>query len=424
MSFITIHPHSLKGTVNVPPSKSFSHRAIICAALSKGISSVGPINMSDDIRATIDALCSIGAKIEYKNKFLFIDGSETFSLSPTTINCRESGSTLRFLIPVVCSCGINTQFVGEGRLPKRPIGIYLTCLPEFGVSCESNGGLPLSVSGSLKSGTYRIFGNVSSQFISGLMFALPLLDGDSKIELLSELESRPYVDMTIEVLTQFGIEVTATENGWFIKGGQSYTPTNYVVEGDWSQAAFFMAAGAIGSEIKIKGLSPRSIQGDAKFVDILRDFGANIYWENDELIVSKGNLNAINVDASQIPDLVPIIAVVAACANGITRISGAKRLRVKESDRLRAIYNGLKTMNVDIFETDDGLIINGGDDILGANINGANDHRIIMALSIAATTANGDVIISGHKSVNKSYPSFFEDYQLLGGSANVVHMGK
>lgn len=416
MSTITLSSSRLCGEVTVPPSKSDVHRAVICAAFAKGKSVISPVQLSKDITATIECARALGAEIEIDGDTLTVNGSKFLSVKNATLNCCESGSTLRFFIPVAASCGISAEFIGQGLLPQRPIGIYLDCLPSRGVCCETKGGLPLKINGQLQSGEYRVPGNISSQFITGLLFALPTLNGDSKIILTSPLESSGYVDMTLKSMRSFGISITKTDSGYEIKGGQEYKPCNYICECDWSQAAFFMAAGALDGKVKINGLDINSPQGDKECAEIFKRFGANIDIQNGAVTASCGKLTAIKIDARQIPDLVPILAVTAAFADGETIIYGAERLKIKESNRLKAISDGINNLGGCAMVTDDGLIINGKSSLSGGRCEGYNDHRIVMALSIAALKCSGRTIITDKESINKSYPNFFEDYKLLGGA--------
>ncbi len=419
MHKVRIRPSVLSGTVSVPPSKSAAHRAVICAALAKGVSVIRPIALSDDIKATIECMRSLGAELTLDGDTLTVDGSETFLPEKAELDCFESGSTLRFLIPVAAAGGVETLFTGHGRLPQRPIGIYTDCLPEKGVCCRTNGGLPLTVSGRLKSGRYEIPGNVSSQFITGLLLALPLLEGDSEIFLTAPAQSVGYIRMTVSIMKSFGVAVTETETGWLISGSQKYQPGSFTVEGDWSQAAFFMTAAALGGSITIDNLDPESEQGDKECVDIYRRMGADIRCENGIVSISPGRLRGIEVNAENIPDMVPALAVAAAFAEGKTVISGASRLRIKECDRLAAISSGLNRLGASVSETEDGLVIEGVDMIEGGFAEGCNDHRIVMSLSVASARSRGDIVISDMESINKSYPVFFDDFVRLGGKADV-----
>ncbi len=420
MGIIQLQPKVLSGTVSVPPSKSAAHRAIICAALARGVSVLSPIDFSDDILATLRAVSALGAAIIMEGSTLTIDSTNLFHVQDAILDCGESGSTLRFFIPVCAAGGIRTVFTGRGKLPERPIGIYLDCLPEKGVTCLTEGGLPLAISGILQSGTYRIAGNVSSQFITGLLLALPLLEGDSEILLTTPAQSVGYIDMTIAMMHRFGVEVDATPHGWKIRGSQIYHPQHFTIEGDWSQAAFFMTAGALGGSITIDNLDIHSCQGDKACMDIYRRFGAKVTEENGKVTVEPGTLHGIEIDASDIPDMVPALAVTAAFAEGTTVIRGAARLRIKECDRLAAMADGLTRLGAAIHETADGLVITGVPSLRGAEVESYHDHRIVMAFAVAALRCSGSVCITDWESVRKSYPNFFEDYQQLGGAVNVI----
>lgn len=423
MSNIKITASQLNGTVSVPPSKSAAHRAIICACLAKGVSVIEPVELSNDIQATINCVKALGADISLVGKKLTINGENTLSAKGSVLDCGESGSTLRFLIPVSAVEDTGCTFVGHGRLPERPIGIYLDCLPRAGVKCTTEGGLPLTIDGKLSSGIFEIPGNVSSQFITGLLLALPMLDGDSEIILTSDLESVGYINMTIDIMSEFGVKIESTAKGYFIKGNQQYSPCRFTVEGDWSQAAFFLAAGALGGHVSVDNLDVNSAQGDKECARLLSMFGADIVVDGANVSAKHNKLKGINIDAANIPDLVPILATVAAFCEGTTTITGAARLRIKESDRLTAIAQGLNALGADIKELDDGLVINGVEKLKGGDVEGFNDHRIVMALAIAATNSSEPVIITDRESINKSYPTFFEDYKSLGGNADVIGMG-
>lgn len=420
MHKVRIRPGTLSGTVSVPPSKSAAHRAIICAALSDGVSTVSPIDLSADITATIDCMKQLGADIRLDGTVLTVDGRNLFSKPQAELDCGESGSTLRFLIPVAAAGGVNARFVGHGKLPERPIGIFTGCLPPKGVSCRTEGGLPLEISGRLQSGIYEIAGNISSQFITGLLLALPLLEGDSEIRLTTPASSVGYIHMTIAIMRDFGVNVEATETGWRICGSQRYRARAFTVEGDWSQAAFFMTAAALGGCITIDNLDPDSTQGDKACVEVYRRLGAQIHQQDGKLIMQSGDLHGITLDAGDIPDMVPAFSVAAALAKGRTVITGAQRLRIKECDRLAAMCDGLTRLGAVVQETADGLMIDGVERLRGGFAEGYNDHRIVMALAVASAGCEGDITISDMESIRKSYPGFFEDFNSLGGKSDVI----
>lgn len=421
MNKVIIKRGALNGTVSVPPSKSAAHRAIICAALSDGTSIIEPVDLSNDIKATIECMKKLGAEIRLDGRKLTVNGSNIFSSDNIQLDCGESGSTLRFLIPVSAAGGISAEFVGHGKLPERPVGVFTECLPEHNVECITKGGLPLKIKGRLQSGTYYVPGNISSQFITGLLLALPLTNGDSEIILTSELQSGDYINMTVDTMKAFGVEVSSSEKGWKIKGGQHYIPEHFTVEGDWSQAAFFMTAAALGGKITIDNLDINSHQGDKACMEIYSRFGADItLHDNGCITIEHNKLKGTEINAENIPDMVPALAVTAALCEGTTVITGAERLRIKECDRLAAMHDGLSRLGADITETPDGFIINGREKLSGTEVCGYNDHRIVMSLTVAAVRSDGDIIITEPESVNKSYPDFFEVHKKLGGHSDVI----
>lgn len=422
MSDVKFSPFVPNGTVNVPPSKSDVHRAIICAAMANGVSRISPVALSNDIKATIGCIKALGADAVLENNVLTVDGTNMYKNKTALLDCGESGSTLRFFIPIAAVGNINATFVGKGKLPQRPIGIFTEALPKAGTVCKTEGGLPLEIKGQLKSGIFEIPGNVSSQFITGLLLALPILEGDSEIVLTSPLESVGYIAMTIRTMKQFGVNIQATEKGWHIKGGQTYKSCNYTTDGDWSQAAFFMVLGAIGGKVTVKGVAKDSTQGDKKCAEILARFGAKVTQLDNEVTVEKGKLKAITIDASQIPDLVPVLSVCAAFAEGTTKIINAERLRIKECDRLKATAELLNNLGGKVKELSDGLEITGVSSLKGGNVNGYNDHRIVMSAAVCAARSDEDITATFAMSINKSYPDFYIDYNSIGGKANVLDL--
>ena len=427
MKSVTLTPSKLNGSVVIPPSKSLCHRAIICASLSSGISEIHNIGQSDDIDATIDAMTALGANIIKDGDRLIIDGTNTLkTASPCTINCMESGSTLRFLIPIVLHSKAPITLTGHGRLPTRPLGTYYTLFDQKGIKYNSdNGSLPLTINTGDISGVLEIEGNISSQFISGLLFSLPLYPFDSEIRITTPLESKGYVDLTIDIMEKFGVTVHNNNYDTFrIHGGQSYKPTNYTVESDFSQAAFFLVAGALGSFVVCKGLSLESKQGDREIIKIIERMGGKIVCENDGIAALPSQLHGCEIDATQIPDLVPILTVMAALAEGETLITGASRLRIKESDRLTSITEQLNTLGATVLEKNDGLIIEGSGSLKGGTTNSCNDHRIAMAVAIATTCCSDIVVLEDSDCVKKSYPHFWSDFASLGGIVDEWNVGK
>lgn len=420
MNSILIKPSELKGIIKAPPSKSLSHRAIICASLCNDKeSSIDNIILSEDIKATIEGMRHLGAEIKIIEKdnntyCLKISRNNNIIKNPY-INCRESGSTLRFLIPLGLVLTEKCTFTGSGKLVERPLDVYYKIFDQQNITCKtSNGILPLSVSGTLIGGDYEVSGNISSQFISGLLFALPLLDNGSTIRITNEMESKGYVDLTLDILSKFNINIENKSYKEFkISENSKYKSTSYTVEGDLSQAAFFLVAHEIGNDVKCIGINEDSLQGDKEIINIIKKYEIK---NNDEIII----------DASQIPDLVPILTVLAALKNGrTTRIIKAERLRIKESDRLKAIACEMNKLGANITELNDGLLIVGQDKLNGkATVNSWNDHRIAMSLAIAATKCENEIILENYIAVNKSYPLFWNDYKVLGGIINEFNVGK
>lgn len=420
MEWVCIKPSKLKGTVRVPPSKSICHRAVICGGLSNGRSVIGNVDYSDDINATISGMEALGARVEKNKDSMIIDGSMFLrekNDGAITIECAESGTTLRMLLPISLIKENSAHFTGRGNLGKRPLKPYYDIFDSQGITYKyEKDSLNLYIEGRLKPGDYYLRGDVSSQFISGLLMALPLLDGDSKIIITTHIESKGYVDLTIDMLEKFGICIENIDNNEFIiKGRQSYKPREVTVEGDFSQAALFLAAGALGSCIECEGLRADSLQGDRVILHVLKGMGCEIQ-AGDKYIkaYSKGTRGAL-IDGSQIPDIIPVLSVVASLSSGTTKIVNAGRLRTKECDRLNAMHEELSKLGADITELDEGLVIKGRETLKGGIVDGHGDHRVVMALAIASTCCEGPVTIKGSDAVTKSYPGFWSDFKTLGG---------
>jgi len=439
------------GTVRAIASKSEAHRILICAALAENVSFIHCTETSEDIDATAACLSALGARIERIQTGFHVTPILTPS-SPATLNCGESGSTQRFLLPVVGALGVSSSFQMAGRLPSRPLtGLYEEMVAH-GCKLSAEGINPLTLEGKLTSGIYTIPGDISSQFISGLLLALPLLKGDSEIRVIGTLESRPYVDITLDTLRIFGINIeeretqsadTGEENSFFIQGGQIYkSPKEVTVGSDWSNAALWLSAGAIiKTGITCTNLNLQSKQGDKRILDFLRQFGADVTLssgttdcktnvsDGDFIVglcegsceVSPATLRGIEIDASDTPDLVPILAAVASVSKGKTTIRNAERLRIKESDRLSTVTETLTTLGADITETADGLIIVGKERLKGGEVSAHGDHRIAMTAAVISAACENDVIIHNAEAVNKSYPAFFDDFRdKLGGEWDEV----
>lgn len=418
-------PAILSGKIKAISSKSHAHRVLICAALSNEPTKISCNVLSKDITATVECLKNLGAGISINGDEILVT-PKGFN-KKAEIDCGESGSTLRFLLPLVSALGIDTTINAHGRLPERPLSPLKEELEKKGVVFKTDNEYPLHITGNLQSGEYELAGNVSSQFVSGLLFALPLLDGDSKISLIPPVESKSYIDMTVATLRDFGILIEEAENTYIIKGNQKYiSPREITIDGDWSNSAFFLCAGALSKDgVTVSGLNINSTQGDKKILDILKRMGASVEINNDEITVKKNKLMGTMVNGGDIPDLVPIVSVMGAmCDKGVTHIVNASRLRLKESDRIATTEALLTKAGAAVSETDDGLVIWGENDLIGGRVDGANDHRIVMSAAILSCLCALPVDIVGAEAVEKSYPHFFEDFNRLGGKANVINDGK
>ena len=515
---VKIFPGALKGTVRAIPSKSMAHRALICAALADADTYIECCGGSGDIDATIACLTALGAVIERDGRLGYMvrpvgagselggkpavlrrgepggkpavmQSSEPGGMSvvlqcgeprdkpavlrcgepggkpavlrcsepsgkPAILRCGESGSTFRFLLPLAGALGICASFILEGRLPERPLSPLYEELINHGQTLSPFGSVPFNASGRLAPGLYTLDAGVSSQFVSGLLFALPLLGGDSELRLTGKIESFPYVELTMDMLETFGIQIQYNDGVFNILGNQAYrSPGTVRVEGDWSNAAFWLSAGVISAKpdnagaydaslliadafdaitlnadqrnavaggVACTGLNPASRQGDRAVVDILRQFGAHVNINGQAAVAANGVMRGIEIDSAQIPDLIPILAVIGAAAEGTTVIRNAGRLRSKESDRLAAITGMLRDLGADASETGDGLVIRGGAALAGGHTSSRGDHRIAMAAAITATICAKPVTIANAEAVSKSYPGFFDDFRALGGVVQTI----
>lgn len=503
---VEITPAPLCGKVFIPPSKSAAHRLILGAALSKGTSRVEPACHSKDIDATLKAAAALGAEITEQNGAFYITGigGRPQSGSPVTIDCGESGSTLRFLLPVAAALGRTVTFTGHGRLPQRPMREMTELLRRHGVQCSADL-LPITVTGRLNPGVFKISGAVSSQHLTGLLLALPLIGPNSSAELTTPLQSAGYIDLTVQALCEFGVTVTA-QNGVYQTAG-SYRAKDVEIEGDWSQASFYLAATAMGARLQLTGLNPHSAQGDKAGLALFEKFGVQPVWQGQALRLEKapqplngeagesrvavalnevgspyvsgknidacaqrksgnnqiglaadspatGSLKAAvqpgggsnsptasgqnngptatresantaeaarTIDCRNIPDMVPALAAAAMFAAGKTVLTHAERLRFKESDRLATTAAAVNALGGKAEQTADGLMIY---PVLpkGGQVCGANDHRIVMAFSVAAAYAAGKTQITNAEATEKSYPGFFKDFTNLGGKTNVLNL--
>lgn len=420
---------ALSGEITAPVSKSDLHRLILACALSQGRTHIRRCTLSKDIQATANVLQAAGAKITFANDDIEVEGISEHSGTTVLCDCCESGSTLRFLVPVMAALCKNATFIGQGRLAQRPMEPLLSELAAHGVQIHTpqNGDtLPHEISGQLRGGTFHFSGDVSSQYITGLLFALPLLRENSRIVLSSPLQSKGYVDMTLHVLERFGIQIEPASDGWLIPGGQTYrSPRELIAQGDWSNAAFWICAGAIcpNAQITTTGIDPDSLQGDKAVCDILKQMSAQITVDSDSVTVKHSALQGTTIDASQIPDIIPILSVAAAVAQGQTNIINAGRLRIKESDRLHAMYECLSSIGADVTELEEGLSIRGKPFLQGGTVDSFNDHRIAMSMAVASLVCKDPVVIRDPMCVTKSYPDFYKDFQSLGGNVHVIDLG-
>lgn len=425
---ILVKSGMLQGTVQVPCSKSLAHRAVICASLAEGHSRIGHLTFSRDIEATMACMKALGADIQpdpAAADALLIEGSTAFVQSgqPLQLYADESGSTLRFLIPVAAASPAPVTFQGEPSLLTRPMGIYADLFLNQGLSFSQSGS-GIVFQGPLQPGLFSVPGNVSSQFISGLLFAAPLLQGECTIAVLPPYQSRSYTGLTTDIMHIFGITVQEpTDHGYILPAGQSYQPADYDVEGDWSQAAFFGVSAAIGGTITLQGMNPESRQGDAVIVSLLEKAGAHLKWDGTSLTVSAGQLVPQEIDLADCPDLGPILCVLAAWTPGTTRIVHAGRLRFKECDRIAAMEENLKAWGVQMESDEDSITITGRTDYASeqpVRVSSFNDHRIAMAMAVFASHARGGCLIESAQAVSKSYPDFFADFVSLHGKAELV----
>ena len=411
--------NKLSGGVKIPPSKSIAHRMLICAACGGNACEIICPQINKDIEATMNCLNNLGARILY-------DG-EKFTVNPiitppktAVLDCGESGATLRFILPIAAALGVKATFIGHGRLPERPLSVLCDVLKENGVTITNEGKLPFTISGKLNPGTFDIDGSISSQFISGLLMALSLLKENSEINVLNKIESKSYINITIDVLKQFGIKIKEENNKYFIPNNKNiHNPAKTIVPGDFSSAAFWITAAVVGKnpitcfELDYK----KSCQGDKKIVDILEEMGALIIVDDDFITGYPSKLHGIVIDCQDIPDLVPILSVAASVAEGKTIFKNIERLRFKESDRITATLNLLNSCGIDAYTNGNDLIITSNNQTPHDFVyNPFNDHRMVMTATILAYAKNITIDIINADCVSKSYPLFFDHFRKLHGT--------
>lgn len=434
---VVITPNELTGSIDAIASKSMAHRLLICAALSSAPTTITCTTTSKDIEATIECLRALGATIERIGDKLHVEPlfdqeGNTKVAQGALLDCGESGSTLRFMLPVVAALGFDAALTGHGRLSQRPLSPLYEELIVGGCNLSEQGTFPLFVKGKLRAGRFELPGNVSSQYISGLMLAAPLMQGTTEIRVSNPIESKPYLDLTISALKSFGVEVASvqqvdatdpskTYTCFSITDGSRYTSCGAIdVEGDWSNAAFWLAIGALGSGMTVTNIDLMSRQGDKAILAALAKLGARVSRQGKSASVCLSTPQATIIDASNFPDLVPPLAAVAALTPGHTSITNCARLRLKESDRIETVCTGLAALGAAITSTEDTIEIDGKEMLEGGTINAANDHRIAMMGAVAAMRCASEVTIEGAECTEKSYPAFFDDYARLGGIVKVI----
>lgn len=412
---VRITPSATQGTLKAIASKSAAHRLLICAAFADAETAVLCEEINDDIKATVRCLSALGADIVRDGAIYRVKPIKEL-IRGASLDCGESGSTMRFLVPLTCMLGADASFVMSGRLPERPLSPLREELERCGIEFSPALSNPMVCRGKISGHDFSIRGDVSSQFISGLLFALAVSGSAGSINIIGKLESAPYVDMTADALRCFGVGVHRTADGYAIKENNGLrSPGDVFVEGDWSGAAFPLCLGAVGKgSVTLRGIDTSSRQGDRAIVSLLERFGAKVELGERTVIVSPAPLRGIEIDASQIPDLVPILAVVGALAEGRTVIYNAERLRIKESDRLQTTCDTLNALGAKIEQTSDGLIIDGVSSLTGGRVSSFGDHRIAMSAAVASARATGEVIIEGAHAAAKSYPAFWTDMRALG----------
>lgn len=419
---LRLTPSKLSGTVPAPPSKSCMHRALICAAAADKPTKIICNSFSKDTEATMACLSALGARFERMDDAVTvypIDRNEN-SAEPCILDCNESGSTLRFMLPFAAALGKKCTLIGAERLGQRPLLPLCDALGNHGVTPQyGDSFLPCNIEGTLSGGVYEIPGDISSQFITGLLFALGVIGG-GEIRTTTPLKSGPYIDITTDIQKKFGINIEKTENGYIVPPGQKYTsPGEIEIEGDYSNGAFWLVAGAVGGEAAVTCTSLRedTLQGDSKIVEVLQLMGADITRRGSSVTVRKSSLKAVEIDCSDIPDIVPVLCVAASAAEGTTVFKNIERLRAKESDRVETTAAMLRALGGKI-TFDETTISVTGSVLTGGMVTSANDHRIAMSAAVASLRCSGSVTIDTAEAVSKSYPDFYEKFIMLGGKCD------
>ncbi len=407
----TVYPGTLKGTIDAIASKSMAHRLLICAAMSEGFTRIMCRESSEDIDATIDCLKAMGSKITKIGNYYIVPKVTAHPGQLVTLDCKESGTTLRFMICIAAGLGLSVRFKGSDRLFSRPLEPLINVLTEHGIVFTRDDDNRIIQSGRAFGGDFKIQGDVSSQFISGLLLMLPLIGG-GEVFVTGEFESKPYVDLTAQSLREADVSVDCDGSTYIVKG--RYDLRNTEVEGDWSNACFWLTADALGAEVRVSGLNLNSPQGDREILSILQNFGAEVKVEDGAVSCQRGQLTGLEIDARDIPDMVPVLSVIACGARGVTRISGISRLRLKESDRVKTVTEMINALGGRAFEDGDTIVIEGTGTLSGGTVNAQRDHRIAMSSAISSLICTESVTILDAGSVSKSYPDFFSDLVSLG----------
>lgn len=408
-----IYPSLLSGTIEIPPSKSYMQRALVAGLLTEGHTKISNPGNSHDDKNVLQSIEKLGAEISYSGNDLLVKGG--LHLKQNKIHAGESGLGIRLLVPLAGLFNKKITLTGEGSLLKRPIHVIEKALNDLGALCSTNNGfLPVIVKGPMKGGEIELDGSLSSQFISGLLFALPMVANDSILN-VKNLKSKPYIDLTLDILKSHGIKIENNNyKTFYIMGNQQYKPAKHFMEGDWSNGAFLLVAGAINGKIEVNGLNPDSLQGDKKILEALEKAGVKVTSQSSSYNTEKtSNLKAFEFDATETPDLFPPLACLAANCNGTSTIKGVKRLIHKESNRAASLINEFSKMGIDIKKIDEDTLQVKGSKIEGGFFDSHNDHRIAMAGAVLALNSTNPIKITNHKAVNKSYPDFFEDMRKL-----------
>ncbi len=418
---LLVKSSEIEGTLSASPSKSYTHRAMVLGLLGDGTSRLDNVLLGGDTLATLNAVRKLGGSVAFEGERCVIGGGR-LTCPDDVINTENSGTTIRIMTGIASLLPYHTVLTGDDSIRRRPMQPLISALTELGVECCStrgNGLAPLIVRGPNAGSETHIQGDISSQFISSLLLSSPLKEVDTDIHITTELKSRPYVEITMDMMSRFGVHCSESDSTFHVPGGQIYQARDYIVPGDFSSAAFPLAAGALAGRTTITNLDPKDRQGDRIFVDILKRFGANVKQSEGTVSVSSASLQGMEIDLGDAPDLFPIVAVVATQAKGVTTITNAEHVRYKESDRINSTVKFLTDMGAKVEETQDGCVIRGPCALRGTQVYPLADHRILMAAAVAALVAKGETVIGDGDCFSISYPGFVKDMVRLGASMEV-----